>query len=144
MTLMQNINKNLRFSTCVIWLRINCLYYVGRFTAQWEIFTVRREKSLAMPDVYFLNFKIKTKILKFKIIRRIVRKFPTIQYNRPTIVLFHETIPWSHAKEEIRKDENLNQLLHFSNLRTRKKTKCIGTFSNPNFKKIQHLKTLKS
>jgi hypothetical protein len=67
---------------------------VIKFTARREIFTVRGEKSLAMRELvqdkyraigarrrtlYFLNIKMKSKFLKFKILQRIIRKFPAIQ-----------------------------------------------------------------
>jgi hypothetical protein len=43
--------------------------------------------------LYFLTIKMKSKFLKFKILQRIIRKFPAIQWNRPNVILFHETIP---------------------------------------------------
>jgi hypothetical protein len=36
---------------------------------------------------------LKTKILKFKSLQRIIRKFPAIQWNRQNVILCHETIP---------------------------------------------------
>jgi hypothetical protein len=48
---MQNINKNLRFSPCRNWQRIDCLYSGWRFTARGEIFTVWGEKSLAVREL---------------------------------------------------------------------------------------------
>jgi hypothetical protein len=36
---------------------------------------------------------MKSKILQFKILQRIIRKFPDKQYNRQNSVLLHETIP---------------------------------------------------
>jgi hypothetical protein len=44
--------------------------------------------------LYFLNFKLKSNIVKFKILQRMVRKFPGIQRNHQKSILFHETIPF--------------------------------------------------
>jgi hypothetical protein len=43
--------------------------------------------------LYCLTVKMKSKFLKFKILQRIIRKFPAIQWNRSNVILFHETIP---------------------------------------------------
>jgi hypothetical protein len=45
------------------------------------------------PIPCFLHFLIKTKILKFKILRRVHGKFAAIQQNHQNSMLFHETIP---------------------------------------------------
>jgi hypothetical protein len=47
----------------------------------------------ANPILTVLHFKIKTKILKFKILQRIIRTFPAIQWNHQNVILFHETVP---------------------------------------------------
>jgi hypothetical protein len=33
------------------------------------------------------------KILKFKILQQIIRKFPAVQWNRQNVIVFHEAIP---------------------------------------------------
>jgi hypothetical protein len=53
------------------------------------------DKYRAVNDtahLYFLNLKIITKILKFKILQQII---PAIQWNRQNVILFKETIPLS-------------------------------------------------
>jgi hypothetical protein len=94
---MQNINKNLQFSPCGKWLMINCLYSVGGFTARRGIFTLRWDKSLAVrneaANTILFKHENEIEILKFKILQRIIKKFPAIQWNRPNVILFHETIP---------------------------------------------------
>jgi hypothetical protein len=40
---------------------------------------------------------MKSKFLTFKILQRIIRKFPAIQWNRPNVILFPETIPLNYV-----------------------------------------------
>jgi hypothetical protein len=57
------------------------------------IFTMRELAKDKLSTLYFLNFEIKTKMLTYKTSRRMPRKFPAIQCNKPNVVLFHESIP---------------------------------------------------
>jgi hypothetical protein len=41
---------------------------------------------------------MKSKFLKFIILQRIIRQFPAIQWNRPNVILFNETIRLSFTK----------------------------------------------
>jgi hypothetical protein len=79
---------------------------LARYVSWISSRTVRGEKSLALrelvQDTYqarseaantILTTKMKSKCLKFKILQRIIRKFPAIQWNRPNVILFHKTIP---------------------------------------------------
>jgi hypothetical protein len=36
---------------------------------------------------------MKSKFFKLKILQRIIGKFPAIKWNRPNVILFHDTIP---------------------------------------------------
>jgi hypothetical protein len=69
------------------------IFYWRIYRIRWEILTFRWENlspymHLSMTSnrlwmtrhiLYFLNFKMKTKISKFKILQRMHRKFPAIQ-----------------------------------------------------------------
>jgi hypothetical protein len=61
--------------------------------------------------MYFLTIKMKSKFFKFKILQRIIRKFPAIQWNRPNVILFHETIPLKYVFFYVRLEQlkELNQ-----------------------------------
>jgi hypothetical protein len=48
---------------------------------------------MTRQTLYFLNFEMKTKMLKFKILQRMHIQFPAIQQNHQNSILFHETIP---------------------------------------------------
>jgi hypothetical protein len=67
-----------------------------------ERFLPYREKNLSRTRtgwgekrqaVFFLTIGMKSIFLKFKVLQRIIRKLPTIQWNRPNVILFHKTIP---------------------------------------------------
>jgi hypothetical protein len=67
-------------------------------TCQWHVPGCERR------TLYFLNFKKKSTILKFKIRQRMVRKFPDKQWNRQNSILFHETNRYHFNMVNIRKD----------------------------------------
>jgi hypothetical protein len=58
-------------------------------TCQWQVFRPWMTRRI----LCVLNFKMKMKILKFKILQWMHRKFAAIQQNREKSILFHETIP---------------------------------------------------
>jgi hypothetical protein len=97
-----------------IFLFMFCIDVI-KFTARWEIFTVRWEKSLAMRELVqgmywarnFLNFNIENENFKISNPYSMRRKFQDKQWNRQNSILFHETI---HLRLEPRskkcKDDN--------------------------------------
>jgi hypothetical protein len=62
-------------------------------TNNFHCFVIFHRKCSISHTYNFLNVIIVNKILKFKILWRMIRKSPAIQWNRQNDILFHETIP---------------------------------------------------
>jgi hypothetical protein len=76
---------------------INCLYSVGGFTVPVLV----NDKCQAKNDTADpIIFKLKSKILKFKILQRIIIMFPAILWIRQNVILFHETISLSFIEKD--------------------------------------------